>query len=58
MADPETGDLVTVEIHQEPVTGALVGVDTRFAELTSRRVASPFDSGTILELAKPPYPRS
>jgi hypothetical protein len=58
VADPDTGNLVVVEIHKDPVTGALFGVDAGFAEKRSRRVASLFDPGTALELAEPYYPPS
>jgi len=53
VADPDTGDLVVIEIHKDPLTGALFGVDRCTAEKQSRQIASPSDPRIFLHLAEP-----
>ena len=51
--DPDTGQVVSIEIHKDPESGGLFGIDSSFLDQVSPVVRSPFNEFSWLSLSKP-----
>ena len=51
--DPETGGNVDVELHKDPTSGAIFGIEPGFIEtLETPSIRSPYNVDTFIELSK------
>jgi hypothetical protein len=51
--DLDTGRNVEVQIHKDPSTGGLFGIETLHIPAVTGEIQSPFDANTRLKLAMP-----
>ena len=53
VTDPETGNTVEVEIHKDPQSNGMFGIDAQFLDQMRSDIPSPFNENTILHLSEP-----